>query len=101
MTSAAVRFGRREKRRATAPATWGAAMLVPRSIVYSPPARVSHGAAVAFWDRAEAIQAPGAVRSGLRRPSRVGPRDENEASAPTSPSAVSSPATEVQWVFVM
>src|SRR3954447_18776673 len=70
---------RTDSREATAPDTWGAAMLVPLSSTYTavsgaccPPST-----AVRFCPAAhEVMRSPGATRSGLRRPSPVGPLEE-------------------------
>ena len=57
-------------RSAAAPATWGAAMLVPLKLAQSPSRRGTE----------ESTSTPGAVTSGfIRRESGVGPLDEKEA----------------------
>src|SRR4029453_5446238 len=67
---------------ATVPDTCGAAMLVPESSTYTA-VRVGAGAwpsgkalAGAFPAAAGGIRSPGATRSGLGRPSPVGPLEE-------------------------
>ena len=58
---------------ATAPVTWGAAMLVPDFRVgRAPDSRAPAGA-----ERAASTRTPGASTSGLVRPSRVGPCELN------------------------
>src|SRR5579859_691449 len=60
-------MGLADQSRATTPARCGAAMEVPLSSLTLPSGQV------------EGIFTPGALRSGLMRPSSVGPREENEA----------------------
>jgi hypothetical protein len=73
---------RMERKLATAPDTWGAAMLVPESSTYTA-VRVGAGAclpgkalASALPAAQEVMRSPGATRSGLSRPSPVGPLEE-------------------------
>src|SRR5262245_8586057 len=72
--------------RATAPVTCGAAMLVPWLVACFKPGRSTSGEAQEAKmspERTEAIAVPGAPRSGLERPSRVGPGLEKLAMLPT------------------
>ena len=65
-----------------APATWGEDMLVPSSTrCCREGARSCDGANMAS-DRVDISIIPGAVISGLRRPSRVGPALEKKAMSP-------------------
>lgn len=80
---AASRVGSSASSRATAPATCGEAMLVPRRIECSPPGVIRSGIGDVFTERAEAIFSPGPAISGLLRPSLVGPLLENDEISPT------------------
>ena len=83
-TWAGVHAGWRCRRSATAPATCGAAMLVPESVAYESP-----GAA-------EKIDTPGALTSGLsRKESGVGPLDENDPTTSAAPLRVVETAPTV------
>ena len=83
-TCAGVQVGCRCSSSATAPATCGAAMLVPDSVVYWAP-----GAA-------ERTFTPGALTSGFScSESGVGPLDENHATTPAGPSRVDVTAPTV------
>ena len=77
------------KSNATSPAMCGEAMLVPcrtmRLLAVPTPPLVIRvvSAPDSFLERAALITSPGAMISGLARPSRVGPSDENVLYCPT------------------
>ncbi len=81
------------RRTAQQPATSGVAIDVPPRYMnlgsaLTPQSRVS----VASELRVESMQVPGATTSGLMRPSRVGPRDENAAMPRVSLATLSEPS---------